>query len=88
MRCPFCCEDDFYLMDLSSTSELCDTYGGDYTYRDLYFCQNCGTLFYYYFGNESFVEEINDIKEIETLLNELVLSNEDRKTIKSRYLIS
>lgn len=88
MNCPCCFVDGFGLLELSYESELCDTSGGDFTYRDLYLCQCCGTLFYHYFGDENYEEEIDNVDDVKYLINyEISLSEEDLKLVKNKYLI-
>lgn len=40
--------------------EVCDTYGGDYTFKDVYSCDKCKRAFVNYDGGR-----FNGIKEIE-----------------------
>jgi hypothetical protein len=41
-----CCDD----AELVTENEVCDTYGGDYTYKDVYSCVKCKRAFANYFG--------------------------------------
>lgn len=85
MKCPYCFADEFSINELSKESEICDTYGGDYTYRDLCLCQSCGTLFYSYYGSETGEEEIDE-KDVSYLIHqELNLQEEILEIIKKRY---
>lgn len=61
-------------LEIYSEGELVDTYGGDFTYRDIYYNIINGEYIFYerYFGAKpSELQEIDDKEEIEELLKDL-----------------
>lgn len=70
--------DDFCCSDLVSFGdEICDTYGGDYSYRTLYVCYLHRKAFYEYSGRFSGIKEINDTLDLESFFENDVICCED-----------